>query len=120
VFVTPYLVPHRDEFTDTVGYLIEGPRHKALFVPDTDHWESWDRPVRDLANRVDYAFLDGTFGSPDEVPGRSVADIPHPMMSHTRDLLKGVRAAVWFIHINHTNREIDARDVVRDGQEFVM
>jgi pyrroloquinoline quinone biosynthesis protein B len=120
VFVTPYLVPHRDEFTDTVGYLIEGPRRRALYVPDTDKWEAWDHPVRDVVNTVDYALLDGTFASPDEIPGRAVADIPHPMMSHTRELLRGVRAAVWFIHINHTNRDIDARDVVRDGQEFVM
>jgi pyrroloquinoline quinone biosynthesis protein B len=32
--ITPMLVPHRDEFSDTVGYLIAGPRAKALFIPD--------------------------------------------------------------------------------------
>lgn len=118
--VTPLLVPHRDEFTDTVGFLIEGPRHSALFIPDIDQWSRWDRDIRALANQVDYLFLDGTFASPDEIPGRSIEQIPHPMMPVTRDLLKGTKAQLWFIHLNHTNREIDARDVVRDGARFPL
>jgi len=118
--VTALPVPHRDEVTDTVGYLIEGPRRKALFIPDIDQWSKWDRDVRAIADSVDYAFLDGSFASPDEIPGRSVADIPHPMMSTTRALLKGTRAQLWFIHLNHTNPQIDAPDVVRDGQRFPM
>jgi pyrroloquinoline quinone biosynthesis protein B len=116
--VTAFPVPHRDEFTDTVGYLIEGPAKKALYIPDIDQWAKWDRNIRDLAATVDLAFLDGTFSSPNEIPGRTVADIPHPMMPVTRELLKGVRAEVWFIHVNHTNPELDARDVVKDGQRF--
>jgi pyrroloquinoline quinone biosynthesis protein B len=118
VRVTAFLVPHRDEFTDTVGYLIEGPARKALYIPDIDQWQKWDRSIRELAGTVDLAFLDGTFASAGEVPGRSVADIPHPMIPATRELLRGVRAQVWFIHINHTNREIDAKDVVKDGTRF--
>lgn len=118
--VTAFVVPHRDEFTDTVGYLIEGPRKKALFIPDIDQWQKWSRSIRDLADTVDLALLDGTFASASEIPGRSVADIPHPMMPATRELLRGARAAVWFIHVNHTNAELDARDVVRDGMRFEM
>jgi pyrroloquinoline quinone biosynthesis protein B len=118
--VTAYPVPHRDEFTDTVGYLIEGPTKKALYIPDIDQWQKWSMSIRDMADRVDIALLDGTFASPTEIPGRSLADIPHPMIPVTRDLLRGVRAAVWFIHINHTNGQIDAPDVVRDGMQFPM
>jgi len=118
--VTPLLVPHRDEFTDTVGYLIEGPNKKALFIPDIDQWSKWNRDIRAVADTVDYAFLDGTFASASEIPGRSIADIPHPLMSDTRARLKGTRAQVWFIHLNHTNPELDAADVVRDGQKFGM
>lgn len=118
--VTPFQVPHRDEFTDTVGYMIEGPTKRALFIPDIDQWSKWNRDIRDLAGTVDYAFLDGTFASSGEIPGRSIADIPHPMMSDTRARLKGVRARLWFIHLNHTNPELDAADVVRDGQKFGM
>ena len=118
--ITAFQVPHRDEFTDTVGYLIEGPQKKALFIPDIDQWTKWSRDIRELANSVDYAFLDGTFASAGEIPGRSIADIPHPMMSDTRARLKGVRAQLWFIHLNHTNPELDARDVAKMGARFPM
>jgi pyrroloquinoline quinone biosynthesis protein B len=120
VSVTPILVPHRDEFTDTVGYLIAGPNKRALFIPDIDQWQKWDRSIRDFATEVDYAFLDGTFASAEEIPGRSIADIPHPMMSVTRDLLRDTRAALWFIHLNHTNPQLQAGDVARDGQRFPL
>ena len=153
VRVTAFRVPHRDEFSDTVGYTIQGPRTRALFIPDIDRWEKWDRSVRALADTVGYridgprrraifipdidrwekwdrsirtiadtvdlAFLDGTFASPQEV-NRNIEEIPHPMMSRTRELLKGTRARLWFIHLNHTNAELDAADVVREGMTFEM
>ena len=119
VRVTAFRVPHRDEFSDTVGYRIEGPRKSAVFIPDIDRWEKWDRSIRDVATTVDLAFLDGTFASPTEV-NRNIEEIPHPMMPRTRELLKGTRAKLWFIHINHTNKEIDAPDVVREGMTFEM
>ncbi len=118
--VTLYGVPHRDEFTDTVGFLIEGPNRKALFIPDIDQWQKWEVSIRDLVASVDYAFLDGSFADSAEIPGRSTEDIPHPLMAVTRALLDGVRSAVWFIHLNHTNTQIDAPDVARDGMRFPM
>ena len=120
VKVTAFQVPHRDEFTDTVGYLIEGPNKKALFIPDIDQWSKWSRDIRALADTVDYAFLDGTFASAGEIPGRAIADIPHPLMSDTRARLKGSRAQLWFIHLNHTNQELEAPDVARMGARFGM
>jgi pyrroloquinoline quinone biosynthesis protein B len=117
--VTAFRVPHRDEFSDTVGYRIEGPRRTALFIPDIDRWEKWERSIRELADAVDLAFLDGTFASPTEV-NRNIEEIPHPMMSRTRELLRGARARLWFIHVNHTNAEIEAQDVVREGMTFPM
>jgi pyrroloquinoline quinone biosynthesis protein B len=119
VRVTAFRVPHRDEFSDTVGYRIEGPRKSAIFIPDIDRWEKWERSIREVANTVDLAFLDGTFASPSEV-NRNIEEIPHPMMSRTRELLKGTRAKLWFIHINHTNAELEAEDVVREGMVFPM
>ena len=116
--VTAFTVPHRDEFTDTVGYVIERAGRRAVFIPDIDQWSKWSRSIRDLVDTVNLAFLDGTFASADELPGRSIADIPHPLISTTRDLLRGSKAAVWFIHLNHTNKELGARDVVTDGQRF--
>jgi pyrroloquinoline quinone biosynthesis protein B len=119
VRVTAFRVPHRDEFSDTVGYRIDGPRRSAIFIPDIDRWEKWDRSIRDLADAVDLALVDGTFAAPTEV-NRNIEEIPHPMMSRTRELVRGTRAKLWFIHINHTNAEIDAPDVVREGQTFEM
>lgn len=117
--VTPLRVPHRDEFTDTVGFLIEGPRARVLFVPDIDKWEKWDQNVRELADQVDILLLDGTFASMDELPGRDISQIPHPLMSETRALLEGTRGELWFIHLNHSNPAImDGEDVVREGQVF--
>lgn len=121
VRVTAFRVPHRDEFSDTVGFRIDGPRQSALFIPDIDRWEKWDRSIRELAGTVDLAFLDGTFASPSEV-NRDITEIPHPMMPRTRELWRGARARarLWFIHINHTNAELEAADVVREGMTFPM
>ena len=119
--ITPMLVPHRDEFTDTVGFLIAGPRAKVLFIPDIDKWEKWSRRVRDVADGVDYLLLDGTFGSMDELPNRNIADVPHPLMSETREQVKGTRAKLWFIHVNHSNPAlVDGKDVAREGMTFEL
>lgn len=119
ISVTAFKVPHRDEFSDTVGFRIAGPNRSALFIPDIDRWEKWDRSIRDLAGTVDYAFLDGTFASATEI-NRPIEEIPHPLMSRTRELLNGVKAKLWFIHINNSNAEIDAADVVKEGMTFPM
>ena len=122
VKVTPMTVPHRDEFTDTLGFLIEGPRRKALFIPDIDRWEKWERPLARVAAGADYAFLDGTFGSLDELPQRDLSKVRHPLMSETRELMKGSPAQLFFIHLNHSNPELTGqrRDVAREGMELPM
>jgi pyrroloquinoline quinone biosynthesis protein B len=117
--VTAFRVPHRDEYSDTVGFRIDGPRRSALFIPDIDRWERWDRSIRELAATVDYAFLDGTFASPAEI-NRPIEEIPHPLTGRTRELLRGVKAALWFIHINNSNAEIDAPDAVKEGMTFPL
>lgn len=119
VSVTAFQVPHRDEFSDTVGFRIDGPSRSALFIPDIDRWEKWDRSIRALADTVDYAFLDGTFASATEI-NRPIEEVPHPLMSRTRELLKGAKAKLWFLHINNSNAEIDHPDVVKEGMTFPM
>jgi pyrroloquinoline quinone biosynthesis protein B len=119
--ITPMAVPHRHEFTNTMGFLIEGPRARVLFIPDIDKWELWAQDIRTLADSVDVLLVDGTFGSLDELPGRDLAQIPHPLMTETRTLLEGTSAALWFIHLNHSNPAIrGGRDVVREGQVFQL
>jgi pyrroloquinoline quinone biosynthesis protein B len=112
--VTAFLVPHRDEFTDTAGYLIEGPAAKAVFIPDIDKWEKWDREIPD----ADVAFLDGTFASIDELPHRDITKVRHPLMTETRERMRGRRAKLWFLHLNHSNPALlDGKDVAREGME---
>jgi pyrroloquinoline quinone biosynthesis protein B len=103
---TALKVPHRDEDSDTVAYVVAGPSGKLLWLPDIDKWEKWDRRIEDVLKTVDVAFLDGTFFSADEIPGRSIADIPHPLVSETISLLStaALRTKVFFVHLNHTNR----------------
>jgi len=101
--VTPLRVPHRDELSDTVAYVVRGPGRSLLYLPDIDKWEKWDRRVEDEVARVDVAFLDGTFASADELPGRAIAEVPHPTVGETEARLSALARRVAFIHLNHTN-----------------
>jgi len=110
--VTPFLVPHRDEFSETVGFRIEGPDHAAIYLPDIDKWTRWSTSIDKVIAQVDVAFLDGTFFADGELPGRSMAEIPHPFVTETiRRLAKlplAERNKVRFLHLNHTNPLHDA------------
>lgn len=103
--VTPLAVPHRDELSDTVAYLVAGPERSLLWLPDIDKWERWATPIERIVSRVDVAFLDGTFRDAAEIPGRSTADIPHPLVGETLARLGplGLATKVRFVHLNHTN-----------------
>lgn len=104
---TALRVPHRDEFSDTVGFRIEGPRRSLLYIPDIDKWERWDHRLLDEVAGCDHALVDGTFYAASELPGRTLAEIPHPLIGETLALLaerSALRSRLRFIHINHTNR----------------
>ena len=107
VTVTPFLVPHRDEYSETVGYRIEGPNKSAVFIPDIDKWTLWDIDIRDVVRSVDYALLDATFFRDGELGGRDMSKIRHPFVSESMDLFDSLdekeKERVIFIHMNHTN-----------------
>ena len=109
--VTPFLVPHRDEFSETVGFTITGPNRKVLFIPDIDKWEKWDRRIEQQITTVDRAYLDGTFFDNAELPGRDISQIPHPFISESitrfAKLSDSQRDKVHFIHLNHTNAALN-------------
>jgi pyrroloquinoline quinone biosynthesis protein B len=117
-------VPHRDEDSDTVGYLFRGPSKSLLYVPDSDAWGRWDRPVARLLERADIALLDGTFFDPREVTWRDPAEIPHPTIRSSLDLLGETASSggcrILFTHLNHSNAALDPRseaskEIIRRG-----
>ena len=103
LWLTPLAVPHRDEFSDTLAYLVRGPGRRLFYCPDIDGWDRWARDVGQVVGGVDVALLDGTFFSADELPGRDVAEIPHPLVTDTAERLAGVESEVFLIHLNHSN-----------------
>jgi pyrroloquinoline quinone biosynthesis protein B len=111
ISVTPLLVPHRDEFSETVGYSIKTNNKTVLFIPDIDKWEKWNRDIRLLVNQFDYLFVDGTFYAVNELPGRNMAEVPHPFVQESIlifDKLSNVeKKKIFFIHFNHTNPLLD-------------
>ncbi len=122
--LTPFLVPHRDEYSETVGYLIKGPNKSALFIPDIDKWDKWDKNINEEIKKVDYAFLDATFYSGEEINNRDISQIPHPFVIESLELFKNLAAKekdkIIFIHFNHTNPLInsnstEAKSVIEKG-----
>lgn len=109
--VTPYRVPHRDEYSETVGFVIEAGAQNALFLPDIDSWDDWetefDVRIEDMISEVDLAFIDATFYDDFELPGRDMSEIPHPRVTDSMERLDGLpqerKSGVHFIHYNHTN-----------------
>lgn len=105
--VTPFLVPHRDEFTETVGFRIDGPNQKIIFIPDIDKWEKWETEIAEVVAENDVLYLDGTFYANGEIPGRDMSEIPHPFVEETMAKLSELpaeqKAKVHLIHFNHTN-----------------
>jgi pyrroloquinoline quinone biosynthesis protein B len=110
IYITPFQVPHRDEYSETAGYIIKGKNKKALFIPDIDKWEKWDRDISEIATEFDFLLIDATFYDSKEI-NRDISEIPHPLVTETIDLLSGLsienRNKVYFIHMNHTNMMLD-------------
>jgi pyrroloquinoline quinone biosynthesis protein B len=134
--IKPFTVPHRDEFSEAVGFIISGPSKKALFIPDIDKWSKWEKNILDEIKNVDYALVDGTFYDGVEINNRDIAEIPHPFVSESMELLKNLgqkeKGKVWFIHFNHTNPLLDEHSaatkrvesqgfhIARKGRRFIL
>jgi pyrroloquinoline quinone biosynthesis protein B len=105
--VTPFLVPHRDEYSETVGYRIDGPSQTVLFIPDIDKWSRWETSLQEAVAGCDLALIDGTFYDGAEVGHRDLSLIPHPFVIESLEIMedwpRGEREKVQFIHLNHTN-----------------
>jgi pyrroloquinoline quinone biosynthesis protein B len=123
ITVKPIQVPHRDEYSDTMGFVIRGPEKTLFYVPDTDSWRAWPKPLLDVLadEKVDIAMVDASFYSADELPDRDMTKIKHPLITDSMDLLeplvKAGRLRVWFTHLNHSNPALDAGGPARKAIE---
>jgi len=124
LIVKPIEVPHRDEYSETVGYFIKGPNKSAIFIPDIDKWYKWDKSIVDLISSVDYAFIDATFYDEKEINYRDISEIPHPFVIESMRLFeeasKKEKSKIYFIHLNHTNPLLDSnsseyKDLISKG-----
>lgn len=120
------VVPHRDEFSDTVAYRISGPDKTVLFVPDIDRWDRAGDLLDRLLEDVDVAYLDGSFYDGRELPDRDMSEIPHPPMVDTMQRLEqwveDHPGSIRFLHFNHTNPVLGDDELVEDlhGRGFRM
>jgi len=107
LLVQAFTVPHRDEFSETAGFKIMVNQKKILFIPDIHKWEKWNRKIVEEVNKADIALLDATFFTADELPGRKMEEVPHPMVTETMALFEQqpaeIKNRIYFIHFNHTN-----------------
>jgi pyrroloquinoline quinone biosynthesis protein B len=133
---TPIQVPHRDEYSETVGYVIEGTNKKVLYIPDIDKWAKWEVSIVEMIKSVDYAFLDGTFFDEKEINNRDISEIPHPFIIESLKLFEELdeseKSKVYFIHLNHTNPVLNSKsseykkvisagfNIAKTGMEFFL
>ena len=136
LFIEPFHVPHRDEYSETVGYRIMGENQSIIYIPDIDKWEKWEQNIFQVVLNTDIALLDGTFYSQDELPHRDMSEIPHPFIVESIEQLYNLntpnRNKVHFIHFNHSNPAIKKNNaasnlirskrfnVAREGNTFTL
>ena len=134
IIIEPILVPHRDEFSETIAFKIMGENKSLVYIPDIDKWNIWERDILKIIMNNDYILIDGTFFDSNEIPNRDMTEIPHPFISESIELFLDLnrynRNKVFFIHLNHTNPVIknnsaaynkvikNGFNVAQEGQRF--
>ena len=129
-------VPHRGEYSETVAFVVAGPRRSALYLPDIDAWDELSPPLAALLETVDAAWIDATFYDADELPAGRIGSVPHPPVVETLKLLApldaALRARVRLLHFNHTNPLLDPDSaaaatvraagvhLAREGERFTL
>ena len=82
---------------------MRGPARRLFYCPDIDAWDRWVHDLQRFVAGMDVALLDGTFFGADELAGRDLSQIPHPLAADTAEQLAGVDCDVRLIHLNHSN-----------------
>ena len=120
VAVSAISVPHRADYTGTVGYSIavEGDPW-AFYLPDIDGWDEWPA-AHDVIAAHGVSIIDATFSSPEELPGRDIAAIRHPLVPDTIDRFADLARShtIVLTHINHSNPlGIDGAGITTSAKE---
>jgi len=134
--IIPIEIPHRQELSDTAGFIIKGRKKSVFYLPDIDSWKTFVDKFNEISSKSDLLFIDGTFYSKSElmeIRGRNIKDVPHPPIKETITLLKnGVlkqnNSKIYFTHFNHTNKilendfkhnlKIEGINFLKDGDVF--
>lgn len=118
IAVTPFIVPHRDEYSETAGYEIVKGDTRMLFIPDIDKWSRWDKHIEDIVKHYSVILVDGTFYQDGELPGRNMKEIPHPFVQESQQLFASLpdslKERIYFIHFNHTNPLLKLKSAEKD------
>ncbi|MBK9284115.1 MAG: pyrroloquinoline quinone biosynthesis protein PqqB [Sphingobacteriaceae bacterium] len=119
ISVETFTVPHRDEYSETAGFIFRLKSKKYLFIPDIDRWTQFNGDIVKKVNEMDYAFLDATFYSEHELPGRNIKEIPHPLVKESMQYFGGnfeinQKKKIIFIHFNHTNPLLTDEKLIRE------
>ncbi len=117
----PLAVPHRNEFSETFGFVLRGSKKRLLYIPDIDRWEDWHVDLDEIMRDVDYCLIDGTFYSEKELEGigRSYKEIPHPLIMRSIEIFAKYtdRTGIYFTHFNHSNPVIGVDESYREKME---
>ncbi|MCP4727912.1 MAG: MBL fold metallo-hydrolase [bacterium] len=115
--IEPVWVPHRQEYTDTVGFIIRGSSKSLLYIPDIDSWEQWGSETERIISESDIAIVDGSFYSGEELKIRDMSTVPHPPISISIERFRGnvdlKGTKIYFTHFNHTNPVLNEDDSIR-------
>ena len=105
--ISPFLVPHRNELSETVGYRIRSSKQAVIYLPDIDSWDDWSEDVLDIIDDNDMLFIDGTFYDKIELKSGKIDKVPHPSIRESMKQFSPLdtidRKKVNFTHLNHTN-----------------
>ncbi|MCA9933719.1 MAG: MBL fold metallo-hydrolase [Ardenticatenaceae bacterium] len=106
--ITPIPVPHRDEWgVGTFAFHVQGPGKSLLYLPDIDAWTLWAETA--VLDTVDYALVDASFWSNDELGGRTA--VAHPLVPDTLVRFAHIPGQLVLTHLNHTNPLLNIESV---------
>ena len=119
--ISPFLVPHRNELSETVGYKIISRSRSVIYIPDIDSWDLWEKNILDIIKDNDLLFIDGTFYDKNELKTRNIEKVTHPSITESikifKDLSNNDKNKIYFTHLNHTN--ILLRENSKEYKEFL-